>query len=335
MNMISTKYRRWLIAPFRIPAVRWGAGIGLIALTVFSLDPAEVLALLGDARWSIVFPVALALGAVHSVNAFAWKSMTGIATGLNILPGRALMLYYASLTIGLLTPSNIGSDVFRVKALASEQTRWQVLIAPIALQRATSFLSLGLLGVAGSFLLPVPTEIKFSVLGLVAFLTVTIGVYVWLSRRSLDRFKSIRRLMILEHVDTGADRSGQIGSVLSIGVVAGIVSHAISILLTLGLVAATGIDISPVSALAAIAIMRTSILVPFSVNGLGVQESAAAFIFPAAGMPAETGVAISLLSRIGLLITLGLGAASLARMGATDRNTRVSHVTEGGHGVGT
>lgn len=313
---IST-HRNRLNSLARNQALRWVFVMVVIALTISFLDPQELVDVVRNARWSIVFPVVIGLAAAHSINAIAWHSMTAVMLRLNLSVWRTLKIYYASLVFGLLTPSNIGSDVFRARAQSSEQTTWRSTAIPIAVQRTTSFLSLGLLGIVGSLLLPVPAVFKLGAIGLVILLTFFIGAYFWLTHSSSERFASIHTLVVPRSTSADGIRGTRLSTAISFGVISGVAFHSVAILLTLGLVASTDLDISPLSALAAITVMRMSILVPFSVSGLGVQEGAAALIFPAAGMPAETGVAVSLLSRAGLLITIMIGAASLARIGSS------------------
>ena len=96
--------------------------------------------------------------------------------------------------------------------------------------------------------------------------------------------------------------------IAGIGSVSGLAFHGLAILLTLLLAEAVLPIAEPWKVIAAVTVIRMSILVPFSVSGLGVQEALAAVSFPAAGLPAEIGVSISLLSRLALLGSMGTGA---------------------------
>jgi hypothetical protein len=97
-----------------------------------------------------------------------------------------------------------------------------------------------------------------------------------------------------------------------VGLIVGLVFHGCSLVLTLLLLNALTPDVPVVGALAALALARLAILIPVSVSGLGFQEGAAALLFPAAGLPAEVGVAVSVLSRVGLLLTVAIGVVCLS-----------------------
>lgn len=301
------------MALIRTPAVRWGTGVVFVVLILVLLDPVEVFNAAGDARWSIVIPVVIGLAAVHSVSALAWWAMARSTTSSQFRITVALRLYYASLSLGLLTPSNIGSDIFRAKAIRAQTRNWRSAVHPIALQRATSFASLAALGIIGSLVLPIPGSVKLTAVGIVLLLVVAIAVYLWLSQAWTERIESIRNRLLPSIADKSDLQGRRAGQLLSIGVATGIAFHVISILLTLALVAAIDLNVSPFAAIAALTLIRMSIMVPLTVSGLGVQEGFAAIVFPAAGMPAETGVAISLLSRIGLLLTVAIGASLVLR----------------------
>jgi len=63
--------------------------------------------------------------------------------------------------------------------------------------------------------------------------------------------------------------------------------------------------------LAALVIARLAIAVPLTPSGIGIGEGIAASLFVALGLPPEVAVAASLLGRVSLLATAGLGAVLL------------------------
>jgi uncharacterized membrane protein YbhN (UPF0104 family) len=68
-----------------------------------------------------------------------------------------------------------------------------------------------------------------------------------------------------------------------------------------------------VSIVAALALARLSLAVPIAPSGIGVQEGALAALFILLGASPETAVAASLLGRLSLLTTTGIGLALIAR----------------------
>jgi hypothetical protein len=67
-----------------------------------------------------------------------------------------------------------------------------------------------------------------------------------------------------------------------------------------------------------------SMLLPFSVNGLGFQEGALTILLPQVEVASEAALAVSALNRLGLLLTIGFGIAAMAmgkRVSGGERET--------------
>jgi hypothetical protein len=305
---------RRAIALLKVPAVKWGIGLALIAATLAFIDPAQVADQLRSVRWAIAAPAIVGLALVHMVNAFGWGLMTRLHTGLSMSPKRTALAYYASMSIGLLTPSNVGSDVYRVASVAGETGGWKRAAAPVAIQRITSFLTLGALGLAATAVIPVSPALRISVIAMMVVLTAGLISLTVLMRSGGARGGRLYRL--LPELPGGlSGQPGQRRSQLTAGIITGLVFHIVSLWLALALLTSLTSDVHVPQALAALAITRLAILLPVSISGLGFQEAAAAVVFPAIGLPAEVGVAVAMLTRIGLLITVSMGAACMSISG--------------------
>jgi uncharacterized membrane protein YbhN (UPF0104 family) len=149
----------------------------------------------------------------------------------------------------------------------------------------------------------------------IALMVVMLGTllgFAWLNGQPETRFARVQRW-----IGRGGARPGeQAGAwrLTGVGLAVGLAFHGCSLLLTLVLLNALTPDVPIVGAMAALALARLAILIPVSISGLGFQEGAAALLFPAAGLPAEVGVAVSVLSRGGLLLTAATGAVCLAAL---------------------
>jgi uncharacterized membrane protein YbhN (UPF0104 family) len=266
-------------------------GAALVGLLLWRFDPAAVLDRLAGADLRLVAPAVAGLVAVHLVGAIAWRQLSILLTG-HVLPWSvALRLYYVGQGLGNLTPANLGADAYRLVALANGAEGWRGAAVPIAVQRAGSVVALAVLGLSGLLVLAVP-DIPPRGLAL-GGVVVALGVCVALGL--VLRSERLRRL-------PGA-------GLLSLG--AGLVFHAVSLGLSLALVAALGPVDSPIPVLAALAVARLAILVPFSPAGLGFQEGALAALFVGIGLSPNVALAAALLARLGLLATTGVAAVLL------------------------
>jgi uncharacterized membrane protein YbhN (UPF0104 family) len=95
---------------------------------------------------------------------------------------------------------------------------------------------------------------------------------------------------------------------------------------------ATGTVIGPFAMLTVVPLILLAMIVPLSVAGWGVRESAAAMLFPVVGASAEAGLAASVaFGLVFLSVTLPGGAILL-----WDMRRRVRHeATSGGDGEAT
>jgi uncharacterized membrane protein YbhN (UPF0104 family) len=143
-------------------------------------------------------------------------------------------------------------------------------------------------------------------------LTVLLG-FLWLNEQPETRFARAQR-WIGRNGRTRPKEEADAWRLTGAGLAVGLAFHGCSLLLTLVLLNALTPDVPVVGAMAALALARLAILIPVSISGLGFQEGAAALLFPAAGLPAEMGVAVSVLSRGGLLLTAATGAVCLAAL---------------------
>jgi glycosyltransferase 2 family protein len=295
-------------------AARWMIGIGIVVVLLTRFDLGEVARVLGRADLRLALPAILGLVGMHLVGAATWR-LLAISLGRHRLPWRrAVRTYYVAQGLGSLTPANLGSDAYRAAAVGPEQARWRDGLVPIVVQRITSTVALGALGVAALIWLPAGSSLGGLVAGAALVLVIGSSLLVlflrWPSSSGLVAARGATpepappRLAIND-VAAGA----------GVGFALGLAFHAGSIGLSLLLVMAVSPVRDPVAVLACLAIARLSILVPIAPSGLGIQEGALTLLFLRIGLPAEVALAAGLLNRMALLATAGIGGALLA----TDR----------------
>lgn len=282
----------------------WAIGAGLVVVLLLTLDTATIARLLADANLPLVVIAVTGLTAAHLIGAATWRSLARRLSGQRLTWRSAVPLYYAAQAVGGLTPANVGNDTYRVVALRKSGQGTERAAAPIVVQRATSYLALGLLGMAALLGLTRPAGFPAAAgaaLVVLAACAIVLTVFVW--RSPAWSFVPDRRAF--------ADSVG-------IGLGLGLVFHLVGIGLSFLLIVAVDPDavalVGPV--LACVALARATLLVPITPSGLGIQEAALAFLLSGLGIPPEIALAASLLGRLGLVLTTVVGAIFLARISA-------------------
>jgi hypothetical protein len=294
--------------------IRWGFGLAVVAVLLVYFDARSVVSLLGSVSWPLAVPAILGLAAMHLVGAATWKLLLARLSDVHLDWPYVTRAYYAAQAAGSLTPGNIGGDIYRVYATSGGTHRRGAAMAPVAAQRVTSLVGLVALGVVASLFVPLPAG-AVEALAVVGGLAVAVsGSILVLNRRASTPHSLFARLVRrLSLSDWWSSPPGKLlWTALGSGLLLGLAFHAGSVALTYLLVVALGGEAAVVPTLAALVLARLSILVPVSFNGLGFQEGALALLFPAVGMTAEMGLAVSLLNRLALFITVVIGAVSLS-----------------------
>jgi uncharacterized membrane protein YbhN (UPF0104 family) len=281
-------------------SLRWAVGLAVVVVLVMQLGAGDVLARLSSIDLRLAVPAVAGLVAVHLLGALSWRVLQ-TAFGATPRPWAVLVRhYYVAQAIGGITPANIGSDAYRFLALRGNGDGWGRTAFPIVLQRATSSAAVSLLGVGALLFLPPGAGMAgWIVSGALVIGAVSSAVILLIQLRGGSGLSSaggarqpIRGALIR-------------GTTIAFGL--GLAFHAASILLAYLLVTSISPAGQPSQIIAALAVARLSILIPFSPSGLGFQEGALAMLFVGIGLPADMALAAALLNRIALVVTTLLG----------------------------
>jgi uncharacterized membrane protein YbhN (UPF0104 family) len=255
----------------------------------------------------------------------------------------ALGMYYAAQAIGGITPANIGGDVHRAATLRGSGHGWSVAVAPLIVQRATSYLALSGLSVLALAVLATGAQVAGTIVVIGGVFAVAVGLAAWLLLAPPRPLRGAHARLVRLIGGTGEPDGGRVnrlGVATAIGLLTGLGFHAISIGLTWLLVMAIDPAVPNVPVLAALTVARLSLAVPITPSGLGIQEGALAFLFAGLGLAPDVALAAMLLARLSLLLTTGVGVTLLLRprppvpMGARAGMPRVASPGDPGHRVG-
>ena len=303
-----------LAQPFHRPAfyllVRWGLGFVILISLLLSLDMARLGSVLSGVNWALALPAIGGLTAMHLVGAITWKFLSRRLAGIRFQWRNVVASYYAAQAVGSLTPSNIGADVYRVHAASANGHNWKATVIPIAVQRGSSYLGLLFLGTLALLLIPTPAGTAMVVVllaGVVAISVLGFGIF------KLSNFAPTSIIGRVTHVfhDTSLEtaiKGHQWRTTLGGALLLALCFHAGSTFFGYVVFLATGEEGAVVQILGALVLARLTILLPFSVSGLGFQEGALVLLFQEIGMPAETALVVSLISRLAFLLTIAIGA---------------------------
>lgn len=301
--------------------LRWLVGLALLGLVVTQVDAGAIVAQIGRANLWLAIPAIGGLVAVHLLGARTWQILQLQMNGSAMRWGILLRHYYIAQALGGITPANLGADAYRLHAASRGGEGWSAAARPIVMQRATSSVAVSLLGVCALALLPAGTG--------VAGWIVSGALVIGLGSAALIGLVQLRR--------GGAgtpDRGVMTGMArpVATGLALGLLFHVASLLLAFALVRSVSGQGEPAQIVAALAVARLSILIPFTPSGLGLQEGALAFLFVGLGLPAEVALAASVLNRVALLLTLVTGGLLL--VGERPRMVGRSRAVEPGRMVG-
>jgi uncharacterized membrane protein YbhN (UPF0104 family) len=297
-------------------AWRPSLGIAILLIVVAGVSPAAIGERLAEADLRLAAIGLLGLVAIHAVPAAGWRAILGTTTGVWLPWRSAVSLFYAAQAIGGVTPANLGGDIHRAVTLRGAGHGWSVAVAPLIVQRATSYLALSGLSAAALVILAASAPVAGGLVAVGAACAGAIAVIAWMLLAPPAPLRGAHA-RLAAWVGGGSRPTEaaftRLGAATLIGISTGLLFHAVSIGLAWMLVVAVDPTVPAAPVLAALAVARLSLAVPFTPSGLGVQEGALALLFAALGLSTDTALAAMLLSRLALVLTTALGVALLLR----------------------
>jgi uncharacterized protein (TIRG00374 family) len=276
------------------------------------------MSLLSNARWGLIL---LSIGiafAIHLINVARWRYL------LQQWPigyGRLLMYYSAGLFSNNFLPTGIGGDGVRF-ALLQRDLPMSRAVFSVGLDRAISLLALSALLVPGLwFGLPPQFHLqgwealvasdRSSGVSVAVLLIVIIGGSAGLlaSRRIPPLRRAIDRLLVSfgDSVRRLCGTSSTWRRLLVGSYTISVISHICLIATHWLLFQALRLDVSPGAAIWLVLIASVSLLLPITVNGLGLQESIYVVVLGYYGASAPAALGVGLLIRMVMLVCSLLG----------------------------
>lgn len=292
---------------------RWAAAILVLAFLVVGLDSREILARIQGASGLPVAAAVIGLVAVHVLGGAAWRTLCRQLGGVRLGWSTTLRVYYAAQALGGVTPANLGGDAYRVVTVRNAGLGWSAAVAPVLVQRATSYLALALLAIPALGWLALAARLTPAIIVAGLLLSGLAGGVALLLLAAPTRFAvlraRLRRRRTARHNPSTDPTAGLRAPLPSVAVATGfgLAFHAASVLLTGLLVAAVDPSATGISVLAAITVARLSLAVPLLPSGIGANEAILSLLFAGLGLAPQTALAALLLTRVALVLTTLLG----------------------------
>lgn len=326
-------------------------GVAVVALLLWRADPAVVFHAMARARF-IPLAAAFALTLlVLVVSAYRWRSFLE-PLGHRLSPGPLVRLCFVGAFFNAFLPTGVGGDAYKATRLRGEIGALTRAFASVLLDRAAGVVGLALLALAGASVLlrdgqrtpVITTSLALATAGVIGSSVLVVVGHV---RRKRDHARSLAgaisaaptgrlRLLLTSLVDTGLElRVAALGLVFGVATAALIVGAHVLVAFSLR------ISVS-VWALALAAFLSVVVLVvPFTINGLGIREATYVWSLTAFGVTHDRALAFAFLI-LGMLLASSCagGVVYLVAGGEVDRLAKPElgedriHQAHDGDGVG-
>ena len=263
----------------------------LIALVLSYVDLSQTLETLAGIKFSyLIIPIFISF-LQTATSSYKWKiilSIEGFAVKFIYL----FKTYLIGQFISLFLPTGIGGDIYRIAAIKRTVGDFSSGAATVIFDRVSGLYALLVLAVTGSFAL-VSNEVTFWLIAIVLFAPVFVLIFTksrvvsTLGSSRSQALKSLGRII-------ASQRKFILSKKVIAVVILSITFQSIAIFVNYLYCQALSIDISLTHLWAIIPLIYLTDMIPFSINGIGIRDSAFVFFFVLLGYSAEEALALSI-----------------------------------------
>ena len=267
--------------------------VSLLAFLLSIVDIQAMLSRFRDIEFAYMVAVFFIMVCNVMLSALKWKIILA-SDGLDTPYFRLLQSYYIGNFLGLFLPSSFGGDVYRVYAVSATSKKLGKVTSSVLFDRLTGLAALLSLSLFG-FIALADTSYDIILAGLLVLGVVTF--YFMTSERVIDRIANGKHSLI-RHLTTllQSCRAYRVDSRRFWKIVA--ISFLFQFLIVVNnklYTLALSIDMQFTTLLAIVPLVLLTEVLPISINGAGVRDSAYVFFFVMFGQTAEEGLAVGLL----------------------------------------
>jgi len=288
--------------------------IGILAILISRLDPAQVWNLL---RGVEPVPVAMAVGllaASHMAVALIWRRLLGVV-GVELSVERTVSLYYAGLFLNNFFFGSVGGDSYRIYAAwKGTGGSGRPVLAATLLERligVTALLLLGTVAVVVKFS-ALPGGFRWLLLALsgggtiAAFTVILVPAPLGRFALHLARNRSQTTRERITGTVASMQQAGRPAAVLTMLLVA-VAAQGVRIWTHWWCARALGIEVAAADLFLVIPIIAVASGLPISIGGLGVREAAGVLLLAPLGVAEPSAFAMELLAWLVGVVTSLVG----------------------------
>ncbi|GAB4245953.1 MAG: lysylphosphatidylglycerol synthase transmembrane domain-containing protein [Acidobacteriota bacterium] len=290
--------RRWTTL------LRAAVSLGLLGFFFLRMDWGRFLAILAQARWSLIAAAALLHWLTVVPSVLRWRAIVR-SFGMRTPAGGLFRICMIGYFFNLLLPSAIGGDLARAYYLAKrERQGLTTALTTTAVDRLAGLSAMLLIALTANLLWPArigswsATPLLLGLTGGFALILFSL-FHPWSHRlweRILGRFGMPGVMERFDRITEGLQTlRSNLGPVLL--VIAASLAIQLTVIVALWLVARSVGVVGPFALfLVFIPLVNLSVAVPLTINGMGVREAMYYFLFSSLGVGMETAVTLSLLN---------------------------------------
>ena len=324
-----------------LQALKIAVSVGLIAFLLYKLSPADLLSNLRNLSVAPLVAATAVFFASVVLGAWQWHRLLG-AGGIALPFGKTFRVYFVGLFFNNFLPAGVGGDVMKIYDVTKFGNDPYQVFATTMLDRLVGIAGLCVLALAASVALASGPGLDHLWLYALVFAGCMAPILALVLNRRLSR--TVRRLFgritlwgLGGRFDALFRRLGEYRRVRAL--LAGLTGLAVAVqflrVVTHVLVAvALGIDVTPLAFaqfFVFVPLLGLLMVLPISINGLGVREGAGILLFTQIGFSSEQALLMELITYAIMVVVSLLGGVyffqrNLGRPAATEREKASEHV---------
>jgi uncharacterized protein (TIRG00374 family) len=325
MRRPSRSSSRWRPRYSSSPSCANGGSIGLIALILWRADLRATVDALKGLQLVPFFGALLTSTFAVVLRAYKWHLLLHVQGGSRPF-GTSLRVTFMSSFVNNFFLGTLGGDAYRAYHAGDYSKSTGGAATAVLMERATGLLSaLLLVFVVGIFLSYdfVTTELlpAISLVGFAGFAAIIAAATLGARAARLPLVRRVRRLTrLIEEVSSSLNAYRDHRGLVLFTLLLSLVFHALQSVTLLLFVVAAGVDAPFLTLLFIAPLTGILVVLPISMNGLGVKEGSLVFFLERIGTPGPDALLIALLGRVGnMTISLIGGLLFLLERSSRDK----------------
>lgn len=284
--------------------LRIAVAVGLTAYMIWAADPARIAAALAGVSWTWIGAACALVLVDRALMAYRWIALLAPVSPGTRPPLRALLrTFFVSTFLGTFLPQSVGADAVRTMSLVRDGVSGSQSLASVVMDRLLGVLgivigaTIGLIFALDLLADPwIATTLAIAAAGCAAGAAIVFSPRIdAIIRRAISAWAPPRLALGGERVLDAVRKYEAHRGVLAQVLVASVAVQALRVIQAWMLGRSLGITAGPGAYFAFVPIILLVMLLPISINGLGVSQWGFQTLFGRIGTPAPQALALSIL----------------------------------------